>query len=752
MQVRFGASGVVVLAVVAACLVAVPARADTPSQPVTGGFVPVASTRLVDTRSGTGVEKRQIPGRQSITFGGLTDIEAARPAALLVNVTVTGAFGNGWVTAYPGGTARPATSTLNYRPGRAIANSAVVGLGTGGTVALYNGGPQPIDVVVDLNGYYLGGGSLALLGSVRPVAPTRLLDTRNSQVPTVAAGETVSVQIDRRGPFPQDHVTGAVLNVTATGASATGSITAGVNNTGAVPATSTLNYTPGVDVAAMAVAPVNFDNVRYISVRNNGPGRTRIVIDLEAYVVGNPEDRLTTTSMPPGSTVARVTDDMTGSPVLPLRALDTRNGTGTTRAAQVPSHGSVAVQLAGNRVVPTGAAAAVVTLTATRATATGHLALYRGSTPPPTTSSVNYVAGVNVANTTVVPLDAYGYAQVYNGGSRAVDVVADVTGFVSGEPAVASLQTRQAEPADMVVDDVGRRVYVSLPGIDSLDVYSADGRLLETIPHMSGPEGLLMHDGVLYIANRERGTVDTLGPTSGSRLRTVAQVPDVRQLAWAGGRLWATAGDSYDGARPYRLWSIASNGTAVSHAPPPGYPLGEEIASSPVDPSMIFVGARNNGYGVSSFEVSGAVPVAVAQGRVPGPGVQDMAVSPDGRVLTVTTNITAYNMDTSTLALTESALLVLEASAVAYSATASRLAIGRGGYLNTSSGPNAVVAGLGSATRQLSIGGATDLWTPPHGVGFDATGEVLYVLSTPGLQGRLPSYLLSAYDLTLPSD
>jgi hypothetical protein len=111
-----------------------------------GLYVPTGPRRLLDTRS---APPRIWPG------GGL---EIASPvpgaAALVTNVTVTRADRRGFVTAYPAGTTRPETSTLNPAMfEHTLANLAITPLGTRGVAYWSLGG---VDLIVDLTGWFTG--------------------------------------------------------------------------------------------------------------------------------------------------------------------------------------------------------------------------------------------------------------------------------------------------------------------------------------------------------------------------------------------------------------------------------------------------------------------------------------------------------------------------------------------------------------------------------------------------------------------
>lgn len=96
-------------------------------------FAPLSPARLMDTRQMSGptqsgsVFELQVAGR-----GGV----AGTADAASLNVTVTGPAGDGFVTLWPYGTARPNASTLNYSTGVTRANHALAKIGASGTVVL----------------------------------------------------------------------------------------------------------------------------------------------------------------------------------------------------------------------------------------------------------------------------------------------------------------------------------------------------------------------------------------------------------------------------------------------------------------------------------------------------------------------------------------------------------------------------------------------------------------------------------------
>jgi hypothetical protein len=112
--------------------------------------------RLVDTRPGTGflgagqtLQGYTTPNCYTLT--GLATIPSTA-VGLLLNVTATQYPVDGFVSVFPGGSALPATSNLNFTPSEpAIANGALVKVGTAGQVCAI--GQSFTQLIVDAVGY-----------------------------------------------------------------------------------------------------------------------------------------------------------------------------------------------------------------------------------------------------------------------------------------------------------------------------------------------------------------------------------------------------------------------------------------------------------------------------------------------------------------------------------------------------------------------------------------------------------------------
>ncbi|MFF6774023.1 hypothetical protein ACFY8W_10700 [Streptomyces sp. NPDC012637] len=249
-------------------------------------------------------------------------------------------------------------------------------------------------------------------GTYEPLTPTRLLDTRaglGAPKAKVGPGQTVSLKVAGVGGVPASGVTAVVLNVTATGPTAAGFVSAypsGAERTSA----SNLNFVAGQTVANAVVVPVLDGKVTFY----NRAGSVDLLADVSGYF----------TEGDSGSTYR---------PVTPDRILDTRSGLGAPKA-KVGAGRTVTVQVAGRAGVPqSGATAVVLNVTATNPTATSFVSVYPSGTQRTSASSLNVTAGRTVPNLVTVPL-VDGKVNLYNH-NGSVDLLADVAGYYTEDPA-----------------------------------------------------------------------------------------------------------------------------------------------------------------------------------------------------------------------------------------------------------------------------------------------------------------------------
>jgi hypothetical protein len=260
-----------------------------------GRFVPVAPTRVADSRSGLGVIGPLAEGATATV--GLGAAVPASATGVVLTVTVTEAAGAGYWTVWPSGGRRPTASNLNVeRSGQTIANQVVVGVGAGAVdVYAQRGG----HVVVDVVGWFTGDGApVTTDGLYVPLVPRRLTDTRNGLRPL--AGGRVDVALGADVPAASS----ITATVTLTEAGGPGHVTAHAAGT-AVPATSSLNaVAAGQTIAGHVTVPVSSGGLSL----STSVG-TQIVVDLTGYHLGPPVPTAPTgTSAPPSVPTRPVPD------------------------------------------------------------------------------------------------------------------------------------------------------------------------------------------------------------------------------------------------------------------------------------------------------------------------------------------------------------------------------------------------------------------------------------------------------------
>jgi hypothetical protein len=228
----------------------------------------------------------------------------------------------------------------------------------------------------------------------------------------VAPRETVDLQVTGVAGVPASGVSAVVLNVTATDASGPDTFVTVFPSGTTRPLASNLNVVRGQTVPNLVIARVNNGKV---SLYNNIGGLS-LIADVQGWYAQ------------PGSTSPGLS---TYVPVPPVRALDTRDGTGTGGVAgRMGAGGLLHLQLSGTNGIPASGVRAVVL----NVTAVDHigpdsfLTVYPANSLRPLASNVNVRMGQTVANLVVARVNANGTVAIYNN-LGAVHLVADVQGW-----------------------------------------------------------------------------------------------------------------------------------------------------------------------------------------------------------------------------------------------------------------------------------------------------------------------------------
>ncbi|MEO8503732.1 MAG: hypothetical protein ABI609_07555 [Acidobacteriota bacterium] len=122
-------------------------------------YFTLAPCRLVDTRGAAGSlggPALQAATDRSFPVSGTCGVPP-QAQALALNVTAVSATSGGHLRLFAGSTPRPEASAISFDAGRTRANNAVVNLGTGGVLTVFDGQPSgTVHCVLDVSGYFAG--------------------------------------------------------------------------------------------------------------------------------------------------------------------------------------------------------------------------------------------------------------------------------------------------------------------------------------------------------------------------------------------------------------------------------------------------------------------------------------------------------------------------------------------------------------------------------------------------------------------
>ncbi|MFE5723061.1 hypothetical protein [Streptomyces erythrochromogenes] len=390
---------------------------------VTAGseFTPHAPTRLLDTRDGFRAPKAKVGPRSSVRVQ-VADygLIPKKLTAVVLNVTVTNTTAGGHISAHPSGTPRPLASNVNYEAGRSVPNLVIVPVGEDGSVELFNGGWESVDLIADITGYF----TQTAASGYTPMAPARFVDTREGlgtkkgQVP----GQTsFGTQISGLRGVPQG-VTAVALNVTVTNPKEAGHVVVYPSG-GRIPLASNVNFTAGQTVANSVIVPVGPDGS--IDVRNSAWAGADVIVDVVGYYS-------------PGSKGALMSFS-------PVRWLDTRDPEGGA-FGPVEGRGYIASQLSHWEPGDAGVSGVVLNTTVTNTAGAGFLSVApdpnssqqydegTAVTPErPTASTLNWTKGGTVANLVQADTGKHGVVDFWNQGWDNADLVVDLFGFYDTE-------------------------------------------------------------------------------------------------------------------------------------------------------------------------------------------------------------------------------------------------------------------------------------------------------------------------------
>jgi hypothetical protein len=258
-----------------------------PSSGSAGGEVALTPARITDTRAGSGFPNAgntlSAGGTLNVSVlgaGGVGGVPLSGVSAVILNVTAVDTTTAGYFTVYPtvtGTPTVPTASNLNWVAGQIVPNRAIVQIGAGGMVSIFNKYGSA-DAVVDVTGYFSDGTVTPTGKQFTPQDPQRIADTRFAfGCPTnLGTASTCTLPIANTFGVPS-NATAVILNVTATNSTAPSFLTVYPSTAATRPTASDLNLRTGVNVANMVVATIGSNGAITIY---NSAGSTDVVVDL----------------------------------------------------------------------------------------------------------------------------------------------------------------------------------------------------------------------------------------------------------------------------------------------------------------------------------------------------------------------------------------------------------------------------------------------------------------------------------------
>ncbi len=382
-----------------------PELPESPPAPnLAGDYVPLNPLRVLDTRNNIGGRRVPLGAGTTVEIQarGIGGVPASGVTAVAMNVTATGATAASYFTIWPKGESRPVASSLNWKPGVTVPNLVVIKPGSGGKVNVWNESGE-VHAIADIVGYFRDSANDRLL----PLSPYRLLDTRNGiGAPRARLGQDATLDVRVTGVpgsgVPADGVDAVVLNVTVDQPTAESYLTVWPAGD-TFPVASSLNYVPGQTVPNLVIAKVGAGGM--VSLYNAFGS-----VDVIADVVGC----FSASALGQHHALS------------PARILDTRNGIG---AGGKVTNRTMTLPVAGQAGVPAGGATGVVlNVTIDQPSAQSFLTVWPSGEAMPTASSLNYTAGLTVANLVIVKLGGDGAVNFANAFGQ-TELIADVVGW-----------------------------------------------------------------------------------------------------------------------------------------------------------------------------------------------------------------------------------------------------------------------------------------------------------------------------------
>ncbi|HEU5269151.1 MAG TPA: hypothetical protein VFU36_04440 [Jatrophihabitans sp.] len=259
---------------------------------VPGGYQPVPLQRIYDTRA-AGSQPLAYGDSVSVPVTGQGAVPASNVSAAAVNLTVLSPAVSGSLSVFPTGTDWDGSATVSFTADHTEQSMLTAQLGSDGTFTVRNNGVAPLQLVIDLAGYYVGGAPPATGGYV-PISRDRIFDSRTYDqstgpfdagqqrtVPTLGTHSYSNVYSAVQSPDFGVRADAILLTVVSPKQSGSVSVFAGDRT---FDGKATVSFTAGRTVQRLV--PVRIPPEGPIRIRNNSSGTLSVIADIVGYFAG----------------------------------------------------------------------------------------------------------------------------------------------------------------------------------------------------------------------------------------------------------------------------------------------------------------------------------------------------------------------------------------------------------------------------------------------------------------------------------
>jgi len=410
--------------------------------PGSGQYVSITPVSVLNTQTGVGTGGVVAPmqGGQSISgiqVAGVGNVPQTGVLAAFVNIRISNASGNGYLTDYESDISNPGHASVSFQGSQAASGSDIVqlaptGSGFDGQIGVTDNGTASANVSIVVEGYFTDN-SVATPGSTYIGEQwTDLVDTRSGlggYSTALGSGQVLSFNPTNCDGYVAGNCDGITASDVASAEILVGALPGATSGSLSIYGSSGANSVPGLYYSAYEKSRVTDiqtpDGNGLIYVKNNGSSSVNVQVVLRGYFL-NP------TAVEAGSEYV---------PVTPQTICDTRQGctyNGVTTNTALAANASITIQETGIGSIPSSGVSEVADeINVVSPTATGWLTVNpANSSSPSSLAALNFFASeggaVSFDESLVSQTSASGAVTITNVSSGTVQIAVSARGYWFG--------------------------------------------------------------------------------------------------------------------------------------------------------------------------------------------------------------------------------------------------------------------------------------------------------------------------------